>query len=100
MNLAEITQKITAAVGENSGIGKIIALDFGSDGAICIDASVVPNKVNNDVIDADTTIKLTIDDLVAMGKGELEPMMAFMSGKLKVEGDVFLAQKLIPLLKS
>jgi len=99
-DLASLTQKIAASVGENSGIGKIIKLDFGDTGKILIDAASVPNVVSNNDGDADTTISLAIDDLVAMATGSLDPMMAFMMGKLKVQGDMMLAQKLIPLLKS
>jgi putative sterol carrier protein len=40
-----------------------------------------------------------MENFVALAKGELDPMAAFMSGKLKVQGDIMLAQKLGPLLK-
>jgi len=99
MDLQTITQKISAAVGDNAGIGKVIALDFGDAGQITIDGASVPNRVSNEPMDADTTVKLSLDDLIAMSTGSLDPMMAFMMGKLKVEGDMMLAQKLIPLLK-
>jgi putative sterol carrier protein len=36
--------------------------------------------------------------LVALFRGEANPMMAFMTGKLKVEGDVRLAQNLVALV--
>jgi putative sterol carrier protein len=98
-DLAELTQKITAAVGENSGLGKVVKLDFGDIGKILIDGASVPNKVSNDDGPADTTIQISLDDLVAMAKGALDPMMAFMTGKMKIQGDMGLAQKLAPLLK-
>jgi putative sterol carrier protein len=34
-----------------------------------------------------------------MAKGTLDPMMAFMTGKMKIQGDMSIAQKLAPLLK-
>jgi putative sterol carrier protein len=34
------------------------------------------------------------DDLVALIKGELNGMTAFMTGKLQVDGDLMLAQRL------
>lgn len=97
--LESLTQKITAAVGENSGLGKVIKFDFGDAGKILIDAAKVPNVVSNDDAPADTTIQISIDDLIAMGKGALDPMMAFMMGKMKIQGDMGVAQKLAPLLK-
>ena len=99
-DLETITQKISGAIGENCGLGKVIKIDFGDAGKIRIDAATVPNVVNNEDGPADATIQITIDDLMAMAKGSLDPMMAFMTGKLKVQGDIALAQKLAPLLKS
>ena len=98
-DLETITQKITAAVGENSGLGKVIKFDFGSDGKILIDAAKVPNIVSNEDGEADTTIQISLADLKAMATGALDPMMAFMMGKMKVQGDMGVAQKLAPLLK-
>lgn len=44
--------------------------------------------------DPDVTIKMDDDDLVALLTGELNGMTAFMTGKLQVDGDIMLAQKL------
>lgn len=41
------------------------------------------------------TITMADDDLVSLFKGELNPMMAFMQGKVKLKGDMMLAQKLV-----
>ena len=98
-DLETITQKIASAVGENSGLGKIIKIDFGDAGKILINAATVPNVVSNEDGPADTTIQIALEDLIAMAKGALDPMMAFMTGKMKIQGDIGLAQKLAPLLK-
>lgn len=42
----------------------------------------------------DATIKMTDEDYVAMMQGRLNPMSAFMSGKIKVAGDMSKALKL------
>jgi long-chain acyl-CoA synthetase len=39
---------------------------------------------------ATTTISISEADAAALGRGELDPMTAFMSGKMKVEGDMTL----------
>lgn len=44
--------------------------------------------------DADVTLNMEDEDLKDMLTGELDGMSAFMSGKLKVDGDIMLAQKL------
>ncbi len=37
---------------------------------------------------AAATLKMDADDFAKMSSGDLNPMMAFMSGKIKVEGDL------------
>jgi putative sterol carrier protein len=53
-------------------------------------ASVAAGTTEN----ADLGITMEDDDLVALMKGELNGMTAFMTGKLQLEGDLMLAQKL------
>lgn len=43
---------------------------------------------------ADVTITMEDDDLAALLKGELNGMTAFMTGKLQIEGDLMLAQRM------
>ncbi|CAH0401279.1 unnamed protein product [Chilo suppressalis] len=48
----------------------------------------------------DTTITISDADMVEVASGALNPQVAFMKGKLKISGNIMLAQKLGPLLKS
>jgi putative sterol carrier protein len=76
--------------------GKKIKIDFGGDdGAIMLDgtnntATDIPSDVNA----ADTTIKVSWDDFQSLASGALDGMTAFMTGKLKVEGDMGNAMQL------
>ena len=72
--------------------GKTVKLDFGDKGTIMLDG--VGNTVTEDDGAADTTIKITWDDWQAMADGQLDGMTAFMTGKLKVEGDMSNAMQL------
>ena len=72
--------------------GKTVKLDFGDNGTIMLDG--VCNTVTEDDGAADTTIKITWDDWQAMADGQLDGMTAFMTGKLKVEGDMSNAMQL------
>lgn len=47
----------------------------------------------------DATIKMADEDYVAMMQGRLNPMSAFMSGKIKVAGDMSKALKLQSLFR-
>ncbi len=44
---------------------------------------------------ADVTVKVKSEDLLRMIDGKLNPMTALMTGRLRVKGDVGLAQRLI-----
>ncbi|MGO8687244.1 MAG: SCP2 sterol-binding domain-containing protein [Candidatus Dormibacteria bacterium] len=46
-----------------------------------------------------TTISMSAGDFVGLATGKLDPTMAFMTGKLKVRGDMALAMKLQNLLR-
>lgn len=46
----------------------------------------------------DITISMDAEDFKSMVAGQLNPTMAFMSGKLKVKGDMSLAMKLQSLM--
>ena len=76
--------------------GKTVKLDFGDQGTIMLDGNA--NAVTEDDGAADTTIKINWDDWQAMADGQLDGMTAFMTGKLKVEGDMSNAMQLQSVL--
>lgn len=73
--------------------GKTVKLDFGGDeGVIFMDGA---NSLVSDADQpADTTIKVSWDDFQSLASGSLDGMTAFMTGKLKVEGDMSNAMQL------
>ena len=76
-----------------SPLGSILKLNFG-DSQIVIDGTSGANSVSGDDTEANCTVDVSLDDFTAMMKGELNPMNAFMSGKMKVKGDMGVAMKL------
>ena len=55
---------------------------------------MVPNTISNEDRETDCTIGISMENLQAMLDGELNGVSAFMSGKIKVEGDMSVAMKL------
>ena len=51
-------------------------------------------QVSNDDGPADTVFRMSAEDLSAMLQKNLAPMMAYMQGKLKVDGDLNQAMQL------
>ncbi|KAI5632556.1 SCP-2 sterol transfer family domain-containing protein [Phthorimaea operculella] len=49
---------------------------------------------------ADVTVTVSDDDMVDIAAGTLAPQVAYLKGKLKLAGNIMLAQKLEPLLKN
>ncbi len=72
--------------------GKTVKLDFGAQGTVMLDGAA--EQVREDEGAADTTIKTSWEDWEKMAAGELDGMTAFMTGKLKVEGDMSNAMQL------
>jgi putative sterol carrier protein len=73
--------------------GKTVKIDFGGDdGVLLLDGA--NSLVSDNDGPADTTIKVSWDDWQAMASGALDGMTAFMTGKLKVEGDMGNAMQL------
>ncbi len=95
MNLAATTTKVKEIAQNADAIGTIIKFNL-NDGAgvILVDGSGEENLVSNEDQEAGCVINMAHEDLDAMMAGTLNPMGAFMEGKLKIEGDMTAAMKL------
>lgn len=95
MTASELISKLPAAFNPDAAAGTNCVMQFNTskpsyatikDGACSVAEGTAPN--------ADVTLTIADDDLVALFTGELNGMTAFMTGKLQLDGDLFLAQKL------
>ncbi len=68
--------------------------------AIIIDGTQDNNdvRVSDAEEEADCTISTTMEDFMKLKNGDLNPMMAVMTGKVKIKGDMGLAMKLQSLI--
>lgn len=98
MSLETITSEMRAKVGADCGINKVIKFDFGDDGVVRIDGTQTPNVVDNADSDADCTIQVSMEDFKDIAAGNQNPQMAFMMGKLKIDGDMSVAMQLGSIL--
>lgn len=96
MTNEDIVSKMTEALGKSGGIDKSVKFDFGDDGQVF--AHGTEAEISDK--DADCTISVSKEDFVSLASGNLDPMMAFMSGKLKVAGDMSVAMGLQSLFSS
>lgn len=93
--LEELTERIRGAVAEGADLGKTIKLDLKGEGFIHVDGAQVLNEDRP----ADLTVSISRKDLVAMGRRELDPMKAIMTGRLKMS-DMGLALSLQPKIQA
>ena len=98
MTLQEITTKMKEGASSKSSFGNTVK--FATDqGVIYVDGNANPPVVSNDDKGADCTIKMDFGDFAELVGGKLDGMTAFMTGKLKIEGDMGVAMKLQSILR-
>ena len=93
--LEELTDRIRRAAGSGVDLGKSVKLDLKGEGVIHLDGATV----TNDDRPADLIVTVSRNDLVALGKGELDPMRAIMTGRIRLS-DMGLAMKLQPQIQA
>lgn len=90
---AEIFSNVTERFNADKakGVDMSIVFDLSGDegGTWAVRVADGQAKVVEEAVDNPTaTVKMDAQDYVDMTTGKLNPMMAFMSGKVKVEGDL------------
>ncbi len=99
MTVEEISQTLESKLAAFAGLGYKVAFDLGDDGAVAIDATSSPPALAEASDDADCTIRISADNLVKLIDGELNAMMAYTLGKLKIDGSMGVAMKVAALLE-
>ena len=97
MEIAKIRQDLADKVSAIDPIGKKLKFRLDED-VILIDGSGAANVVNSEDTDADCTIVMSKETYLKIQRKEIQPLMATLTGKLKVKGDIGLAQKLKQLM--
>ncbi|MBS0362448.1 MAG: SCP2 sterol-binding domain-containing protein [Proteobacteria bacterium] len=96
--LEELTDRIRQAASSEAAAGALgasIKLDLKGEGVI----HIAGGEVTNDDLPADLVVTVGLKDLTALGKGELDPTRAMMTGRLRLS-DMGLAMKLQPAIQS
>lgn len=96
--LEELTDRIRQAASSGmaaAGLGASIKLDLKGEGII----HIAGGDVTNEDLPADLVVTVGLKDLAALGKGELDPTRAMMTGRLRLS-DMGLAMKLQPAIQS
>jgi len=100
MTLEQLTTGMRKRVATRSGLEGTVKYDFGADGVIFIDNSTTPFSISNESRDADCVISMSLEDYVAIVRGELDDNLAFVMGRLRVTGNMAVAMSLPSVLGS
>jgi len=98
MSLDNATEAIRTKAAMSPQLGYRAQFDFGADGVIYWDGTQTPPVISNEAGEADTTLSLSLEDMQKLVAGELSPTLAYMTGKLKIEGSMGVALKIGELL--
>jgi len=93
MNFQEIADNIKMQAAKTSALGGTFKLVL-DENIVFIDGTGSENLVSFDDKEADTVISTSLQSMTDMINGELNPMMATMTGKVKIKGNMGLAMKL------
>jgi putative sterol carrier protein len=94
----DLIKKLPAALNSSEASGTNVTLQFNtSKPAYVTIANGSATATEGTAASSDVTITMEDDDFVALMKGELNGMTAFMTGKLQLDGDMMLAQRMASL---
>ncbi|QQP88301.1 SCP2 sterol-binding domain-containing protein [Skermanella sp. TT6] len=99
MTLDQIEAKMRKRLPQFRAFNGAARFDFGKDGLLRLDATKTPATLQREDGDAVCTIRMTLENFDRMLDGDLNPTLAFATGKLKVQGSMGSALKLASLLE-
>lgn len=94
MSLEATTQEVQKLVAGGTGFDSSIKFVF-NEGVIHLDGETI----SNDDKEAACTINMDLADFNSMMSGDLNPMEAFMGGKMQLDGDMNVAMQLSSLFQ-
>ena len=92
--MSDVVEAAVAAINErlgSDGFDGSIRVEIEDEGALLIDQDGARDAGDEEAV---CTMTASADTLQGLLEGDLNPTAAFMSGKLKVEGDMSMAMKL------
>ena len=98
MSLESLTEALRKHAAQNPKLGYKVKFVLEDGGIIFWDGTGEQTVFGNQDGEADTTMRLSAENLEKLIAGNLDPTMAYMTGKLKVEGKMGVALKINSML--
>ncbi len=93
--LQDLTERVRQVASTRGNGSRAVTLDLGDTGVIRIEDETVENTD----APSECRVSLSDQDLEALIEGRLDPTMAYMTGQLRVQGDMNLALQLAQALR-
>ena len=93
MSIEQIRQDLAEKVKKIPPLGKKLKFKL-DDHFILIDGTGNENIISAEDSEANCTIIMSTETYLKLQRKEIKPMIATLTGKIKVKGDISLAQKL------
>ncbi|HXV23770.1 MAG TPA: SCP2 sterol-binding domain-containing protein [Alphaproteobacteria bacterium] len=93
-----LAEQIRRRAAQSPRLGYTVKFVVDEDAVIRWDGTGAEPLIDTADGPADTTIRISEDNLDKLLSGTLDPTLAYMTGKLKVEGSLGVAMKLTTLL--
>ncbi len=97
MEIEQIRQELSENVKKIAPLGKKLKFKLDDD-FILIDGTSDSNIITDQDAEANCTITMSKETYGKLQRKEIKPMIATLTGKIKVKGDIGLAQKLKQLM--
>lgn len=99
MTIDQIETQMKSRALNFVGLGALVKFDLGGGDMLFIDGRKTPPTIGREGTTPDTTLTISAENLVKLAEGKLAPTLAFMTGKLKVSGNMGIAMKLANMLE-
>jgi putative sterol carrier protein len=101
MSSDNIEERLNDALPQLKNLSAIVRFDLGGDGLWVVDArqtGATSLSQDDGALDADCTILISAENLLKLLDGNLDPMLAYTLGKIKVKGSMGVAMKLVSVI--
>lgn len=98
MSSDDIEERLNDALSQLKNLSAIVRFDLDGDGLWVVDArqrGAAHLSRDDGALDADCTILISAGNLAKLLDGNLDPMLAYTMGKIKVKGSMSVAMKLV-----
>lgn len=96
--MAEDLDFINEALPKLHRMKSVLRFDLGDEGYTIDARTAEPVLVEDGSLDPDCTIKVSRENIVKLINGEMDPILAYTLGRIKVQGSMDVAMKLVKAL--